>query len=131
MFLIILRTIISALRSHRELALENLALCHKCGPKYGEPENILVINSVYNKNPCLSKGNTLKTFSQIRLFVSFLSILVIPVCIRSQTPDYWPTEGWRSSAPEEQGMDSEKLADMIESIQKNVTCPHSLHHSES
>jgi CubicO group peptidase (beta-lactamase class C family) len=34
------------------------------------------------------------------------------------TPSYWPTEGWRTSAPEEQGMDSETLADMLEVIQK-------------
>ena len=27
---------------------------------------------------------------------------------------YWPTDGWQTSAPEEQGMDSETLAEMIE-----------------
>ena len=30
----------------------------------------------------------------------------------------WPTNGWRSSAPEEQGIDSETLADMMEVIQE-------------
>ncbi len=29
---------------------------------------------------------------------------------------YWPTEGWRASTPEEQGMDSEMLAEMFETI---------------
>jgi CubicO group peptidase (beta-lactamase class C family) len=29
-------------------------------------------------------------------------------------PDYWPTEGWRTSTPEEQGMDSEKLAELMD-----------------
>lgn len=29
-------------------------------------------------------------------------------------PDYWPTDGWRTSTPEEQGMDSEKLATFVQ-----------------
>jgi len=33
-------------------------------------------------------------------------------------PAYWPTASWRTSTPEEQGMDSEKLADMLAYIQK-------------
>jgi CubicO group peptidase (beta-lactamase class C family) len=33
-----------------------------------------------------------------------------------QSSDYWPTNGWRSSTPEEQGMDSGKLANMLEYI---------------
>ena len=32
--------------------------------------------------------------------------------------DYWPTYGWRTSTPEEQGMDSELLADAINYLQK-------------
>jgi len=32
--------------------------------------------------------------------------------------DYWPTEGWRTSTPEEQGLDSEQLAEMMDFIQK-------------
>ena len=31
-------------------------------------------------------------------------------------PDYWPTTGWRTTTPEEQGMDSVKLAKMVEFI---------------
>jgi CubicO group peptidase (beta-lactamase class C family) len=31
-------------------------------------------------------------------------------------PDYWPTEGWRSSTPEQQGMDSDLLAEMLDTI---------------
>ncbi len=31
--------------------------------------------------------------------------------------DYWPTESWRSSTPEAQGMASGKLADMLEWLQ--------------
>ncbi len=31
---------------------------------------------------------------------------------------YWPTDGWRTSSPEAQGMDSQKLAQMIEAIKQ-------------
>ena len=34
------------------------------------------------------------------------------------TPTYWPTEGWQTSTPEEQGLDSVKLVEVIEQIQK-------------
>jgi CubicO group peptidase (beta-lactamase class C family) len=33
-------------------------------------------------------------------------------------PDYWPTEGWRTSTPEEQGMDSERLAETMDYLQE-------------
>ena len=33
-----------------------------------------------------------------------------------ETGAYWPTEGWRASTPEEQGMDSAKLEEMMEYI---------------
>lgn len=33
-------------------------------------------------------------------------------------PTYWPTEGWRTSTPEQQGMDSEKLVEMFEFIEQ-------------
>ena len=33
-------------------------------------------------------------------------------------PDYWPTNGWRTSTPEEQGFDSAKLAKGIQSLQE-------------
>ena len=31
-------------------------------------------------------------------------------------PDYWPTQGWRTASPESQGMDSEFLLKMMETI---------------
>jgi CubicO group peptidase (beta-lactamase class C family) len=35
--------------------------------------------------------------------------------------DYWPTEGWRTSTPAEQGVDAEKLAQMLDAIgQQNL-----------
>jgi CubicO group peptidase (beta-lactamase class C family) len=33
-------------------------------------------------------------------------------------PDYWPTEGWRTSTPEEQGLDSEQLAELMDYLQE-------------
>jgi CubicO group peptidase (beta-lactamase class C family) len=41
-------------------------------------------------------------------------------------PAYWPTDGWRSTAPEEQGMDSEKLAQLVDHIQEEKLNLHSL-----
>ncbi len=35
---------------------------------------------------------------------------------RVPAPDYWPTEGWRTSTPEEQGFDSVRLAKGLQSL---------------
>ena len=36
-----------------------------------------------------------------------------------ESPAYWPTEGWQTSTPEEQGMDSERLADALDYLQEH------------
>ncbi len=41
-------------------------------------------------------------------------------------PDYWPTAGWRTSTPEEQGMDSEQLAQMLAYVDQQRINLHSL-----
>ena len=38
--------------------------------------------------------------------------------LTAATGAYWPTEGWRTSTPEEQGMDSQKLAEMLAEIRR-------------
>jgi len=38
--------------------------------------------------------------------------------ISSAATDYWPTDGWRTSTPEEQGMRSGMLADMLKNIKE-------------
>jgi len=43
-----------------------------------------------------------------------------------KSPDYWPTKGWRTSTPEEHGMDSESLARAIDFIRENDLNVHSL-----
>jgi CubicO group peptidase (beta-lactamase class C family) len=39
---------------------------------------------------------------------------------------FWPTRGWRTSTPEQQGMDSNKLAEAVEFILRNNVRVHSL-----
>jgi CubicO group peptidase (beta-lactamase class C family) len=40
--------------------------------------------------------------------------------------DYWPSDGWKSSTPEEQGMDSETLAKLFDHIRENELGIHSV-----
>lgn len=44
----------------------------------------------------------------------------------SQSPEYWPTHGWRSTTPEQQGLDSNKLADVLDYIRAAKINIHSL-----
>lgn len=56
-----------------------------------------------------------------------LVLLFITACVStSKGPDYWPTEGWQTSTPEEQGMDSEMLAKMFYFIRKEDYDIHSV-----
>ena len=41
-------------------------------------------------------------------------------------PDYWPTGGWRAASPESQGMDSDLLAIMLDSIWEKSIDIHSV-----
>ena len=44
----------------------------------------------------------------------------------SARPDYWPTQGWRTTSPEEQGMNSDMLVDMIQTIRDQKINVHSI-----
>ena len=44
----------------------------------------------------------------------------------SNSSTYWPTNGWRTSTPEEQGMDSEMLVQMLDDIEQKDINIHSL-----
>jgi CubicO group peptidase (beta-lactamase class C family) len=46
--------------------------------------------------------------------------------LKPATDVYWPTKAWRASTPEEQGMDSQKLAQMLAAIQEQRLSLHSL-----
>ncbi len=56
-----------------------------------------------------------------RLLLLILVVLLACAACATPTPGaplptYWPTDGWRTSTPEQQGMDSETLARMMEQI---------------
>jgi CubicO group peptidase (beta-lactamase class C family) len=56
------------------------------------------------------------------LILVVLAIVLIPRLLKpeqSAMPFYWPTEDWRTGAPEEQGFDSTKLAEGLQALQKN------------
>jgi CubicO group peptidase (beta-lactamase class C family) len=55
----------------------------------------------------------------LALIVSWTAILT-PTWAEPLKRDYWPTEGWRISAPEAQGMDSQKLLKVIPFIIDNL-----------
>ena len=55
-------------------------------------------------------------------------VTVVPSTVPAPTSTpspYWPTEGWRTSTPEEQGMDSQKLADLAAKIKERGMAVHS------
>ncbi len=53
-----------------------------------------------------------------QLLVLFLAAAMLCGCglVGEDTPDYWPTQGWKTSTPERQGMDSGILLNMLEVI---------------
>ncbi len=61
-----------------------------------------------------------------RILVPLLLALFLPTTIISQTPAYWPTSGWRTATPESQGIDSELLAEAINTARKGGINIHSL-----
>jgi len=63
---------------------------------------------------------------------SMSSILLLLFCcsavlsVPAESPDYWPTDAWRTSTPEQQGMDSARLAEALDFCQKADVNIHSL-----
>lgn len=51
---------------------------------------------------------------------------VLLFSVTSFAQSYWPTQGWRTSTPEQQGMDSNKLAEAVEFILRENVRAHSL-----
>ena len=67
------------------------------------------------------------------LLVLLIAALIIPALAilpsasaQEGGAPYWPTEGWRTSTPEEQGMDSEKLVKLLEWIENDGADFHNL-----
>jgi CubicO group peptidase (beta-lactamase class C family) len=51
--------------------------------------------------------------------------VILSACSASANSTYWPIEGWRTSTPEEQGMDSQKLEQMLTVIEEKQIKIHS------
>lgn len=49
-----------------------------------------------------------------------------PAPIPVPAPSYWPTQGWRMGAPEDQGFDSARLAEALQAMRANGINVHSL-----
>jgi CubicO group peptidase (beta-lactamase class C family) len=70
--------------------------------------------------------------NRLAILISGLSFLLVGFAIFAQAQTapsremYWPTQGWRSSSPEAQGMDSAKLAEAFVYIQRHKVPIHSL-----
>ena len=85
---------------------------------------------------------SIKFMSRLTKFVVLLCLLTLILAGCSKSPAvvvppnaptpasesdvYWPTEGWRTSTPEEQGMDSQMLAGMVDEINERKMKVHSL-----
>jgi CubicO group peptidase (beta-lactamase class C family) len=64
--------------------------------------------------------------SIVAVLVAFVLIPWLRTAARPAAPAYWPTAGWRSSTPEAQGIDSEKLAQALLAMREKNVYIHSL-----
>jgi CubicO group peptidase (beta-lactamase class C family) len=70
--------------------------------------------------------------SRLRLPVVVVCVLLLtsltstPSLTAQNTSDYWPTNGWRTSSPEAQGMDSGRLANLLAYIEEENINVHSV-----
>ncbi len=62
--------------------------------------------------------------SNIRLILFVTSLLLVgcqsPSSSEAELPDYWPTEGWRTDAPANRGLDENALASLTESLDNQL-----------
>jgi CubicO group peptidase (beta-lactamase class C family) len=74
-------------------------------------------------------------FLNVLILMIFVSACGVPAAVSpvAQTPKasssaqaYWPSDEWRTSTPEEQGMDSEMLASMLQQVEDQHLNLHSL-----
>lgn len=56
-------------------------------------------------------------FKRLGLLALVVLLIAGALPALAQDEEYWPTNGWRTSTPEEQGMDSDRLADMLALIE--------------
>ena len=72
-----------------------------------------------------------RTMLEALVVVTVLALILVLAPVlrgpeRTPAPAYWPTQGWRSSTPEEQGIDAAKLADALLAIREKNINVHSL-----
>jgi CubicO group peptidase (beta-lactamase class C family) len=88
-----------------------------------------------NKRLHLSSGLVVSPIQLVIVALTLVAVAVAAIFVwqalqpRASTihaPDYWPTTGWRSSAPEAQGIDSEKLTELLLAIREENVLIHSL-----
>jgi hypothetical protein len=79
-------------------------------------------------------GSRIVTLTLIFVLLSMALLLTTPVRAsednivsqENQIRDYWPTDGWRYSTPEEQGMDNDTLTEMMDLIEEQEYPIHSV-----
>ena len=76
----------------------------------------------------LFQRSFMPAFVTARLIVESTRSIAVSNSLQARTPspDYWPTKEWRSSTPEQQGVDSAKLADALTAIRQHDIRIHSL-----
>jgi len=84
--------------------------------------------SINNEGVSLKKDAIISKSISLLLVIILLSIAVpsnTPAVVsqttnfstsQNTTRDYWPTDGWRNSTPQEHGMNNETLYDMLDII---------------
>ena len=60
------------------------------------------------------------------ILVILVSAFIHQGSSRNQSSSYWPTNEWRTSTPEEQGLDSEQLVKLFDFVEENEINIHSL-----
>ncbi len=79
---------------------------------------VLFVLLVLVLGACSSTSTTPSTLAPTVSLVPPTAVATPTVAPTPIGPDYWPTEGWRTSTPEEQGMDSELLAEALDSLRE-------------
>lgn len=68
-----------------------------------------------------------RRFLQFVFMISLVTSTISSGAAQTATASaYWPTEGWRSTTPEQQGFDSQKLAEALENLRQRNRGIHSL-----
>jgi CubicO group peptidase (beta-lactamase class C family) len=87
--------------------------------------NVAALVAVYEGVPMKSSA-TKRTLVLITLVLSFTAVAVFAFGCGGTSPAYWPTDGWRASTPEEQGISSAALLKALDRVDEQQLNLHSL-----